>query len=48
MNIIYEPYIFSLILSILICIVYYLYKKNNLNNLDDEELAETDTFISKQ
>ena len=45
MNIIYEPYIFSLILSILISIVYYFYKKNNLNNLDDEELAETDTNL---
>lgn len=45
MNIIYEPYIFSLILSILISIVYYFYKKNTFNNLDDEELAETDTNL---
>ena len=45
MNIIYEPYIFSLILSILISIVYYFYKKNNLNNLDEEELSETDTNL---
>ena len=45
MNIIYEPYIFSLILSILIGIVYYFYKKNKFNNLDEEELAETDTNL---
>ena len=45
MNIIYEPYIFSLILSLLISIVYYFYKKNKFNNLDEEELSETDTNL---
>ena len=45
MNIIYEPYIFSLILSLLISVVYYFYKKNKFNNLDEEELSETDTNL---
>ena len=36
MNIIYEPYVFSFILSLIISIVYYVYEKNKTEDDDDE------------
>lgn len=48
-TIIYEPYIFSLLLSLIISIIYYLYEKNKIDDIDfeeDEEIPENN-LLSK-
>lgn len=47
MNIIYEPYVFSFILSLLISIVYYVYQKNKVSNIDDEDNVESDNLLAQ-
>ena len=44
MNIIYEPYVFSFILSLIISIVYYVYEKNKTE--DDDEIPK-DNLLAK-
>lgn len=45
MNIIYEPYVFSFILSLIISIVYYVYEKNKTE--DDDDDTPKDNLLAK-
>ena len=46
MNIIYEPYVFSFILSLIISIVYYVYEKNKTEDDDDDDIPK-DNLLAK-
>ena len=47
MNIIYEPYVFSFILSLIISIIYYVYEKNKIDDYDEEDENPKDNLLSK-
>jgi len=47
MNLLYEPYVFSFMLSLVISMIYYIYEKNRIDNLDDEEIENEGNLFVK-
>lgn len=45
LNIIYEPYVFSFILSIIISIGWYLYQKNNVEEMEESDNKEPSSLV---
>lgn len=47
MNIIYEPYVFSFILSLIFSIIYYVYERNKIDDYEEEDENPKDNLLSK-
>ena len=45
LNIIYEPYVFSFILSIIISIGWYIYQKNNIEDTEESKNNESSSLV---